>query len=99
MERCVAQQEYRMTMKRVLAASLALSLLGTTAASADGWNGGGRHHGHFFGHGSGGVALGIGLGILGLGLLASESHRHYYDDGYYGGAPYSGARVCAAQVE
>src|SRR6185437_5838324 len=83
-------QEYRMTMKRVLAASLALSLLGTTAAQADSWHGGWGHHGHSFGHGGGGLALGIGLGILGLGLLASSSHRHYYDDGYYGGPPPGG---------
>ena len=72
-----------MRMKRVLCVALAATLLGTTAASADGWHHGGR----FFGHGGDGAALGIGLGILTLGILAAESHRPYYrDDGYYGGS-------------
>ena len=73
-----------MRMKRVLCIALAATLLGSTAASADVW-----HHGGHFGHGGDGAALGIGLGILTLGILAAESHRHYYrDDGYYGGAGY-----------
>ncbi len=81
-------------MKRLLSAVLALSLLGTTAASADswgqggyhgGWHGGGHYGGRYFG-GAGVVALG--LGILTLGILASESAhqraRYYDQDGYYG---------------
>src|SRR5260370_3276871 len=74
-----ADREYRMRMKRVLCVALAVSLLGTTAASAEGW-----HHGGHFGHHGFGTGLGIGLGILTLGIIASESPRHYYrDHGYY----------------
>ncbi|HZC77041.1 MAG TPA: hypothetical protein VE258_04795, partial [Ktedonobacterales bacterium] len=76
-----------MIMKRVLGATLVLSLLGTTAASADSWHGGhGWGHGWHHGWGGAGTALGIGLGILTLGIIASESsrHRYYRDDGYYG---------------
>ena len=82
-----------MTMKRILSAALALTLLGTTAASAHGWDRGG--YGGYGGYGGGyhhrnggdGAALGFGLGILALGLIAAQSSRHhdrYRDrDGYY----------------
>ena len=73
-----------MNMKRIVCAALALTLLGSTAASARDWGHGGggygggyRHH-----HGDGGAVLGFGLGILALGIIAAESDRHHdrYDD-------------------
>jgi len=70
-------------MKRIVCAALALTLLGTTAAQAHGWHGGG--YGWHRGHG-GDVALGFGLGFLALGIIAAESahERHYRDrDAYY----------------
>jgi hypothetical protein len=73
-------------MKRTLCLALALTLLGSTAASADGWDRGFgrgfRHH-----HGGDGAALGFGLGILALGIIAAESahnrDRYRSEDGYY----------------
>lgn len=74
-----------MTMKRILCATLALTLLGTTAASARGWGhgGGGYGGGYHHHHGGGDAALGFGLGILALGIIAAESDRHHDRDRYY----------------
>ena len=76
-----------MTMKRIICATLALTLLGSTAASARGWgNDGGGYRGGYGGgyhhHHGGDAALGIGLGILALGIIAAESDRHHDRDGY-----------------
>lgn len=68
-------------MKRILCAALALTLLGTTAASARGWD-----HGGYRGRGDG-AAIAFGLGILTLGIIAAESahdrDRYRDRDGYY----------------
>ena len=79
------QTGWNKTMKKIICAALALTLLGSTAAEAHGWHGG--WHGH---HGRGDVALGFGLGFLALGIIAAESvhdrdqayrDRHAYYDG------------------
>ena len=62
-------------IKRIACAALALSLLGSTAASAapwghGGWHGGWHHHG-FGWHGGGPVFLGLGLGLLAFGAVAA----------------------------
>jgi hypothetical protein len=64
-----------MITKRIACAALALSLLGSTAASAapwghGGWHGGGWHH-HGW-HGGGPLFLGLGLGILAIGAIAHD---------------------------
>lgn len=71
-------------MKRVIALALAATLLGSTAASAQGWGHhyrghGGWHHGYH--HGNGDAAAAIGLGIFALGALAiiSSQNAHRYD--------------------
>jgi hypothetical protein len=75
-------------MKRIVCAVLALTLLGSTAASARGWNHGGYYgRGFHHHHGGDGVALGFGLGILALGIIAAESaherDRYRAEDRYY----------------
>ena len=73
-------------MKKIACAALALTLLGSTAAQAHGWHGGGWHGGHGWHHGwGGGAALGVGLGFLALGVIAAESaHDDAVDrDRYY----------------
>jgi opacity protein-like surface antigen len=80
-------------MKRLIAATLALSLLGTAAASARSFG----HHGGFGGgyHGGGwhgrndGALIGLGVGLFALGALAaaSSSHDRYYDQYDYGPPP------------
>ena len=81
-------------MKRLICATLALSLLGATAASAQpyrggfghgGWShGGGWHHDH----GDGGALLGLGVGLFALGAIAAASqHDRYYDRYDYGPPP------------
>lgn len=77
-----------MIIKRIACAALALSLLGSTAASAAPWGGhGGWHHGH--GHGWRGVGfLGLGLGLLTLGAIAHDDavdrdRERYEREEYY----------------
>lgn len=76
-------------MKRIISVALALSLLGSTAAMADGWRGHGprSHYGWSHGHyhrGNNNAAAAIGLGILGLGALAIISQQNARDrDAYY----------------
>ena len=50
-------EERNKTMKRLISAALALTLLGATAASAQGYRGGygGGHYGGHYGHGGGWV--------------------------------------------
>ncbi|MEJ0026863.1 MAG: hypothetical protein WDN01_12620 [Rhizomicrobium sp.] len=72
-------------MKRIICAALALTLLGSTAAEARGWHGGGSWHGRGYHHhgGGGDVALGVGLGFLALGIIAATSDNHRDRDDYY----------------
>ena len=69
-------------MKRLICATLALSLLGATAASAQPYRHGGGHHRS---HGGGNVAaiLGVGLGLFALAAIASSSQRDRYEGRYY----------------
>jgi hypothetical protein len=75
-------------MKRVIALALAATLLGSTAASAQGWGHHYRGHGgwnHGYHHGRGDAAAAIGLGIFALGALAiiSSQNAHRYDEPAY----------------
>ena len=77
-------------MKRLIGAALALSLLGTTADSAQPWHGsyrGGYSHGYGgYRHGNGaGVALGLGLGLFALAAIAASNDHDRYDERYQGG--------------
>ncbi|HWX89974.1 MAG TPA: hypothetical protein VNY75_06685 [Rhizomicrobium sp.] len=84
-------------MKRLLSATLALTLLGATAASADSYGRGGydRGYGHG-GHNNTGALIGLGIGLFALGAIAASQHndRDRYDDrgyqGNYGGYQNSG---------
>src|SRR5437868_12894988 len=88
------------TMKRLISAltagTLALSLLGTTAASAQsyrhggGWgHGGGWHDRGWHGRGDNtGALVGLGIGLFALGAIAASSnHDRYYDRYDYGPPP------------
>ena len=76
-------------MKRLISAALALTLLGATAASAQGYRGGygGGHYGHGGGwHGRGdntGALVGLGIGLFALGAIAAASSHDRYEDRYY----------------
>ena len=83
-------------MKRLISATLALSLLGVSAASARSWNSGrhGDYRSHYsYSHGWNGdrryhnngasTALGISLGLFALAAIASSQR----DDRYYDYAP------------
>jgi hypothetical protein len=76
-------------MKRVIAFALAATLLGSTAASAQGWGhhnrGHGWHHGYSHHRGHGDAAAAVGLGIFALGALAiiSSQNAHRYDGPAY----------------
>lgn len=80
-------------MKRLICATLALSLLGATAASAGPYNHGGgygRHHGG--GRDNGAALIGLGIGLFALGAIAASSQRdrdygRYYDSYDYGPPP------------
>jgi hypothetical protein len=82
-------------MKRLICATLALSLLGATAASAGPYNrGGGYHHRHHGGggRGDGAALIGLGIGLFALGAIAASSQRdrgydRYYDSYDYGPPP------------
>jgi hypothetical protein len=79
-------------MKRLICATLALSLLGATAASAQPFHGGFGHggysHGGWHGRGNGGALLGLGVGLFALGAIAAASeHDRYYDRYAYGPPP------------
>jgi hypothetical protein len=82
-------------MKRLICATLALTLLGATAASAGPYNrGGGYHHRHHGGGGrdNGAALIGLGIGLFALGAIAASSQRdrgydRYYDRYDYGPPP------------
>ena len=81
-------------MKRLIAATLALSLVGTVAASARGFDGyhGGGYHGGGYSHGwhgrNDGALIGLGVGLFALGAIAAaNSHDRYYDRYDYGPPP------------
>jgi hypothetical protein len=78
-------------MKRLICATLALSLLGATAASAQsfhGGHGGFSHGGGWHGRGNGGALIGLGVGLFALGAIAAASeHDRYYDRYDYGPPP------------
>jgi len=88
-------------LKRLVCATLALSLLGATAASARTWSGD-RHydrgsnysynHHSWRGHhdNGAGVALGLGLGLFALAAIASQNNDRYYDYGPPPPPPYRG---------
>jgi len=88
-------------MKRLLSAltagTLALSLLGATAASAQpfrhggyhgGYHGGGWNNRGWRGHDNTGALVGLGIGLFALGAIAAaSSHDRYYDRYEYGPPP------------
>ena len=80
-------------MKRLICATLALSLLGATAASAGPYNRGGGYHRYHGGSRDNGAALiGLGIGLFALGAIAASSQRdrgydRYYDSYDYGPPP------------
>jgi hypothetical protein len=80
-------------MKRLISAAIALTLLGTAAASAQSYrHGGGYGHGGGYSrgwHGRGGndgALIGLGIGLFALGAIAASS-RDRYDDRYEYGPP------------
>lgn len=76
-------------MKRLVCATLAVSLLGATAASAQSYGHGGYNRGysHSRGHDNTGALIGLGIGLFALGaIVAASSHnndRDRYDDRAY----------------
>ena len=83
-------------MKRLLSAALAgtmaLSLLGATAASAQSYRHGGFGHGGYsrgwHGRDNTGALVGLGIGLFALGAIAAaSSHDRYYDRYEYGPPP------------
>jgi len=88
--------ERKNTMKRLLSAALAgtmaLSLLGATAASAQSYRHGGFGHGGYsrgwHGRDNTGALVGLGIGLFALGAIAAaSSHDRYYDRYDYGPPP------------
>ncbi len=92
-------------MKRLISAltagTLALSLLGASAASPQcygggfghgdfgrhgGW-GGGWHDRGWRGHDDSGALIGLGIGLFALGAIAASSHHDRYYDRYEYGPP------------
>ena len=79
-------------MKRLLSAVLALTLLGTAAASAQPFRGGHGgyggydrgYHDSYRGHNDGGALIGLGIGLMALAAVASaHDHDRDYRGGYY----------------
>jgi hypothetical protein len=94
-----AADERTKAMKRLICATLALTLLGATAASAqshyrggfghhDGYRHDGyRHDGGWHGRGDNGALIGLGIGLFALGAIAASQHDRYYDRYDYGPPP------------
>jgi hypothetical protein len=90
-------------MKRLLSVTLALALLGSSAAMAQPYSRGGDYRqgythaapyrgGYGYGyrdHRGGNAAAAVGVGILALGLFGAlaSQNDHYYDRGYYAPPP------------
>ena len=74
-------QERHIVMKRLIAATIAITLLGSTAAMADGYRGH-RGYGH---HDNAGPAIAVGLGIAALAIIATSQYDRdrYRARGYY----------------
>jgi len=76
-------------MKRLVCAALALTLLGTAAASAQSYGRGGydRGYSHSYHHGDNtGALIGLGIGLFALGAIVASQHdndRDRYDDRAY----------------
>lgn len=74
-------------MKRLIASVLAVTLLGTAAASAQPYRHGGHGsygrswHGHR-GGGDGAALVGLGIGLFALGAIAAASQNDRYNDRY-----------------
>jgi hypothetical protein len=81
--------EDEIMIKRIIGAALALSLLGATAASAQGYRHGGgyNHGGGWHGRGNDGALIGLGVGLFALGAIAASQHDRYYDRYEYGPPP------------
>ena len=81
------------TLKKLVAATLTLSLLGATAASARPYGGhrGGGYDRSWHGHrGNDGALIGLGIGLFALGAIAASQSRYgdrYYDRYSYGPPP------------
>ena len=72
-------------MKRLVCAALALTLLGTAAASAQPYGRGGYSHSYRHGDNTGAL-IGLGIGLFALGAIAASQHdydRDRYDDRAY----------------
>jgi hypothetical protein len=78
------------SMKRLVCATLALTLLGTAAASADSYGRGGYDRGYSHRHGdNAGALIGLGIGLFALGAIVASQHdndRRDYSD-YRGSYP------------
>lgn len=82
------------TFKKLIAATLTLSLLGATAASARPFGGhrGGGYDRSWHGHrgNNDGALIGLGIGLFALGAIAASQSRYndrYYDSYSYGPPP------------
>jgi hypothetical protein len=89
-----AADERTKAMKRLISATLALTLLGATAASAQSHYRGGyghyngyRHGGGWHGRGDNGALIGLGIGLFALGAIAASQRDRYYDRYEYGPPP------------
>jgi hypothetical protein len=75
-------------MKRLIAASLALTLLGSVAASAQPYHHGfGGYSRGWHGRGDGGALIGLGVGLFALGAIAASANHDRYNDRYEYGPP------------
>lgn len=75
-------------MKRLIAATIALTFFASTAAMADGWHGHDAYGGRGYQHQDNtGAVVAVGLGLAALAVIASQHHDRggYYAHGQYGG--------------